>query len=488
MNGLSMGVKEVMSSEVHIPLSEVDFHPLSFADPNGRLFWWQGQLYRGINQRRINFYNSIVQDGVVQSLVDKGLLVETQLTDLKFDEYKMIFKHHCVPFVAYPYEWCAAMLKDAALLVIDLEIELASHDLTLQDAHGWNVLFDGCRPVYTDFCSIVPAPKGENRLWHAYDEFCRFFIYPLYLMAHGHGRIARWLLHDREGILKTDFAALMYRSSLGFETNQVMRKLLSIAKQQVPNSLRPLIEKSLTFLKSIPVGRAMKRYQSRHDFMQQVRQEIEAISIPSVKTEWSDYYKDDFPPFSPSDSWTAKHHSVYQILSNLNPHSVLDIGSNRGWYAQLAALLGINVVAFDVDDVCITQLFCDAKKKGLPVLPLIMDFQYPSPGYGLCNSGGVPAMQRLKCDMVIALALVHHCVFKYWLNFDQIVEGLSVFANKWLLVEFIPSQDGYVREWWSESYTWYTLGHFQEILQRYYRSIRVLPSSPAPRVLLLCEK
>src|SRR6266571_1885451 len=104
MHGHSMGVKEVRSNVVHIPLSEVDFHPLSFADPNGRLFWWQGQLYRGITQGRTDFYNSIVQDGVVQSLIDKGLLIQTQLTALELDEYKMIFKHHCVPFVAYPYE------------------------------------------------------------------------------------------------------------------------------------------------------------------------------------------------------------------------------------------------------------------------------------------------------------------------------------------------------------------------------------------------
>jgi len=469
-----------------IPYNEIAFHPTSYADPSGRAFWWRGQLYRAINGERASLYRQLFDKGIVQHLVNKGLLIETELTSLQIDDYEMVLQHRELPFVSYPYEWCAAMLKDAAITIVNLEMELAQHGLTLQDAHPWNVLFDGPKPLYVDFGSIVPAQA--NALWPAYDEFCRFFVYPLRLIVQGHGRIARWLLHDdAQGVLKSDFTALVHeRSSVHLEHSA--KRLLFTVKPIVPAPLRPKLKKVLALLKSTLSRPSFQSCSSRLGFLQAVRRDVESISIPPVKTEWSNYYDDEFCTFLPSDGWTDKHHSVYKVLSDLKPRSLLDIGSNRGWYSQLAARLGVNVVAFDVDEMCVTQLFYDAREKDLTILPLVMDFRRPSPGYGLCNQELAPAVQRLKCDMVIALALVHHLVFKSKLKFDQIVEGLSIFSNKSLLVEFIPREDRYVREWWSECYSWYTLEHFQDALRRHYNTINVLPSSPKPRILLLCEK
>jgi len=459
-----------------IPYNEIVFHPLSSADPSGRLFWWEGRLYRAINADLASLYRWLFNEGIVQRLVNKGLLIETEVTSLRVDNYKMVLRHRELPFVSYPYEWCAAMLKDAAITVINTEIELAQHGLTLQDAHPWNVLFDGPKPLYVDFGSIVSAQPSA--LWPAHDEFCRFFVYPLYLMTKGYGRIARWLLHDYDhGVLKSDLIALTRKSSLGL-------MLRSMAKQCVPRPFRSELRKGLALVKSmlLPVTH------SRLDFLQQVRREVEGIIIPSLKTEWSDYYDDSFPSFSPSDEWMAKHISVHQVLSDLRPGSVLDIGSNRGWYSQLAALQGSQVVAFDVDESCVTQLYRDTKEKSLPIIPLVMDFRNPSPGYGLCNKLLAPATERLKCDMVIALALVHHLVFKQHLNFDQITDGLSIFTKRRLLVEFIPHNDKYVREWWSEKFSWYVLDNFISALRKRFRDVKVLPSYPEPRVLLICEK
>jgi SAM-dependent methyltransferase len=248
-----------------------------------------------------------------------------------------------------------------------------------------------------------------------------------------------------------------------------------------------VLKKGLALVKSMLwKPSAVKRF--RLDFLQQVRREVEGIIIPSFKTEWLEYYDGFFPSFSPSDEWTAKHISVHQALSDLKPDSVLDIGSNRGWYSQLATLQGSRVVAFDVDEGCITQLYYDSKEKNLPILPLVMDFRNPSPGYGLCNQWLAPATERLKCDMVLALALIHHLVFKQHLNFDQIINGLSIFSKRWLLVEFIPRDDRYVREWWSERFSWYTLDNFISALKKQFHNVRILPSYPEPRVLLLCEK
>ena len=60
----------------------------------------------------------LFRDGIIQRLVDGGLLIETLPTSLKIDGYEMVVSHRHVPFASYPEEWCPAMLKVAALTKI----------------------------------------------------------------------------------------------------------------------------------------------------------------------------------------------------------------------------------------------------------------------------------------------------------------------------------------------------------------------------------
>ena len=469
-----------------IASNEIILDPRSYVDPSGRLFWWNGHLYRAITAERAPLYRHLFSKGIVRDLIEKNRLVPTELTSLEIDGYEMVLRHRLIPFVSYASEWCAEMLKDVALLILNLEMELTRDGLTLQDANPWNVLFDGCRPCYVDFGSIVPADTGE--LWRAHDEFSRFFIHPLKLFSHGHGRIARWLLRDNVlGVLKSDLASIR-SESLGFKARQRFRGLSSFAKHHMPDLFRAKLEKGVKLLKAAFSRSALETSQPRLEFLREVRQEVESITISPMRTEWSNDYESPFPAFSPTNEWTAKHHSVFRVLSNLKPLYVLDIGSNRGWYSQLAAIIGSQVVSFDVDEETTTQLYRDAKEKDLPIQPLIMDFTYPTPGSGVCYQWFLPAYERLACDMVLALGLSHRLVFKDHLDFKQIACGLSNFSKKSLLVEFVPREDQFVREWWSERFQWYTLDNFKIALQEEFRTVTVLPSHPEPRVLLLCEK
>jgi len=473
----------------HIPSTEVTFHRSSFADPKGRVFWWEGQLYRGITHENVDFVVQLFQDGVVQNLMDKGLLIQTELTDLSLDGYGLVLRHRMVPFVSYCYEWSPEMLNDAALLIVDLELELTRYGLTLQDAHPWNVLFNGPRPVYVDFSSI--CPDGGHQLWRAHEEFCRFFIHPLQLTLHGYGRLARWLMQDPyQGVLKSEVTALIRHGSLGFAiegtVRETVRRLVSGAKQCVPTPLRPVAKKVFAFLKAT-LARP-ETIEPRLAFVHKLRQDVAAITIPTRHTGWSEYYKDSYPPFTPSEEWTQKHRSVHRVFSDLHPSSVLDIGSNRGWYSELAARLGSNVVALDTDEFCIVQLYSVAREKNLPILPLVMDFCLPSPGYGVCYQEGAPAMRRLNCDLVLALALVHHLVFGRHLNFEQISDGLATFSKRWLLVEFISGEDEALQRTWSQKHSWYTLENCLAALGKAFRTIKSYPSETEHRILLLCEK
>ena len=189
-----------------IPHKEVTFHPNSFGDPDGRLFRWNGQLYRGIGSEQAKFFANRSSFLVLQQLMQRGLLIESEVVPYLLDGYAAVVRHKTIPFAAYTHEWCAAMLKDAGLTILDLAIELAQHGMILKDAHPWNVLFDSYKPVFVDLTSIVPIP-GDVR-WSFYKEFCQYTLYPLILMADGHERIARWLLWEYTGVQEADVRTL----------------------------------------------------------------------------------------------------------------------------------------------------------------------------------------------------------------------------------------------------------------------------------------
>ncbi len=223
--------------------------------------------------------------------------METELTDLALDGYRLVLRHRSLPFVSYPYEWCDEMLKDAVLLLIDLEMKLTRHGLTLVDASPWNVVFDGSRPVFVDFTSFLPAEK--NWTWNAYDGFCRYYIHPLQLMAHGRRRTARSLLQD-SSVLALWFclSALILRPYRGFARWQTMRSLLSNAKHRVPRLIPHTLFALLHGLLSRPLSSLRH---SPLDFLEQLRQWVAGISIASLPVRCSEDedFEGRYPPLHP---------------------------------------------------------------------------------------------------------------------------------------------------------------------------------------------
>ncbi len=468
-----------------IPYHEVKFHPHSFGDPDGRLFQWDGQLYRAISHEKAPFFKQLFRNGVIQELVDRGLLIGSELANLVLDGYGMVVRHHCVPFVSYPHEWCPAMFKEAAFTYIKLARELVRRGLILKDTHPWNILFDGCKPVYVDLTSIRTM-TGDAR-YPPYDKFCRYYLYPLVLMSHGKGRIARCLMPEYEGILESDVSMLIPDCSFSASVVSKLRHMKSVLRQQLPEPMAKLVEEALKPIRSL-FPKQIPGPNSALDFLEDLRREIENVSLPSFRFEHLDNDRDSTPPWSYRDLWTAKQRGLHEILSELRPGSVLDIGSNTGWYSKLAAFLGSKVVAFDLTPIYITQLYFDARDKNLPILPLIMDFTDPTPSRGLSSHSSIAAAERFRCDMVLALSLVPDVVFKRKLHFDQVVEGLALFSKRWLVVEFAPRKDREVCKLWSSMFSWYTLDNFTNTLKKRFRTVDLMPSYPEPRVLVLCEK
>lgn len=442
-----------------IDSGEVVFDPASVADTNGRVFWWRGNVYRAVTERAAGLYRMLLETGAFERLIDAGM-IGTEITTLSLEGYDLVLSHDTIRFRSYPFEWCNEMLKDAALLTCDVNLALASIGLSTQDAHCWNVLFDGPMPKFVDVGSIVPG-RGDSASWTRwYAEFQDFFLYPLYLMAVGQGAMARHLLADVDDPV----------------SKQKIVKLLPTTKR-VQHGMDGFLGKPT-------------RFRSQTAFLQHLRRSVEAVELPESTTARSGYHDEEFPSFEPSQDWNLKHQAVFEILQRLHPSSVVDVGSNRGWYAQLAASMGIPVVAFDVDEMCVKSLYADVAKDKMQVLPLVMDVCRPSPPCATAQHGDLysAAEERLKGDLVLGLAIVHHLVFKQGLGFDEIVARLAAFSERWLLVEFVPPTDPYVSEWYSERFDWYSTEGFVAALRRRCAHVELFDSSPAPRQLLLCER
>jgi SAM-dependent methyltransferase len=463
---------------------QVAFHPFSYADWD-RVFLWEGGLYRAISAERAPFYERLLSEGIFRDAVRRQLLVDTEIADLQLDGYALVLKHRRVPFVSHCYEWCGEMLRAAALSVLQLEAELLKRGWTLQDAHPYNLLFDGPVPLWVDLGSVVPVCHGEP--WQAYEEFLAYYTRPLRIMAAGRGDIARCLLRcllrdGDPGIQERDVEAITGSARTGM-IRATKTKVRAVARRAVPSMLRPIATRAIRSLQHSQPFTGTKEPISS---IENAIREIESIRL--VQQSSSDCDGADFPDFVATTEWAKKKSSAAQILSTKKPGSVLDIGSGDGWYSQLAARNGARVVSVDRDEASVTKLFSAAVTGQLPILPLVTDFRSMNPMLAWAAAPGQAYVDRLRCDMVLALGLVHHLVFEQRLNFELIVRGLSAFARKCLVVEFIGRDDPWVRERLNDRFSWYNIENFSTALRREFRELRTFPSDEQHRRVLLCER
>ncbi len=456
-----------------IPTDEIQFDGWFLGDPNGRLFWWRDHLYRGLTAWRADFYEGLFARGAIDALVERGFLVKTRLTDLRLDGYALVVQHDVLSFVAYPFAWCDAMFKDAASFVLDLELELAREGMTTQDANPFNIVFDGCRPRFVDFASIVPLVDGRE--WLGRNQFMQHFVWPLQMMAAGHGRIARALLRDPHLSLTADEYALVRR--VGSPWAMVTGRMASLY-ERVRTRVMPRVREPYDHLAVVEALRAS----------------VERIDMPPPPI---DAPKTALADRDPSPAWSTRQRSIHRALTTARPLSVLCTEAAEPWPAACAAAAGARVVVLDTNAAAVGGLYAVAKAEKLDILPLVMDIANPSPAMGLCGRALRPATSRLRCDMVLALDVMLDLIFRLDLNFEQVVATFAQFADRWLVVDFRAWDDPRVRRRNPEGralfppghFSWYTEDNLRAVLSRQgFVVVEAMEGDSASNRLLLCER
>src|SRR5690606_19790613 len=91
----------------------------------------------------------LIENGVLEKLYKKNII--QKFTFKSYQNYPFsVISQNKISTPTVPAEWSYNMLIDAALLTLKAERELIDFNMTIDDVHPWNILFDGSSPYLID--------------------------------------------------------------------------------------------------------------------------------------------------------------------------------------------------------------------------------------------------------------------------------------------------------------------------------------------------
>src|SRR6266540_2757528 len=164
--------------------SGVQREPGSFRDPASTVFYLDGRVLRGLDGEAAAEWRALQDTRFFPRLLEQGKVCPTEQVPAPSGDgtWALVLEHERIPFVSYPYEWTFSMLRDAALLHLDILLDALDEGVTMKDGYAYNVQWRGTKPVFIDVVSFERLRGGEP--WAGYRQFCQTFLYPLLLQAY----------------------------------------------------------------------------------------------------------------------------------------------------------------------------------------------------------------------------------------------------------------------------------------------------------------
>ena len=148
-----------------LSFDDVFFETGSVVDPVGKVFHFDGRIFRAITAPYADFVERTIEHASKAKWFDLGL-VPTWRTGYSLPGYPLVIEHKRIPFITLRGEWSGEGLRNAALCILNLNAELLRSNLCLKDAHPWNILFYGPKPYFIDWGSIVPLDELNWKFWY----------------------------------------------------------------------------------------------------------------------------------------------------------------------------------------------------------------------------------------------------------------------------------------------------------------------------------
>jgi SAM-dependent methyltransferase len=407
------------------------YEPGSFRDPDSAVFTADGKVLRGLSGRAAADYERLSGTSFFPRLVGSGQIVRTAVHEgdappsPRGAPWTRVLEHERVPVVSYPYEWPFAMLREAASLQLDVLIAALGEGISLKDGTAYNVQFFGSRPTFIDIGSFEPA-SGP---WPGYRQFCQTMLFPLMVQAHLGVPFQPLLRGSIDGLTPSQVAGMfsgLRRFRKGVVRNvtlhSVLERRVTTASEQVKSEL-----KDSGF--SADLAKATAKNLAKL---------VSGLEVARRGSTWSDYR--DTCSYSDADA-QAKRAFVRSAIAGGDAGLVLDLGANDGVYSSLASEQADYVVAIDGDEMVIDRLYRRLRaERNENVLPLVMNLVDPSGGVGWRNRERAAFADRVRPDVTLALALVHHLAIAANVPLPEVVSWLRSFGGR-LVVEFVHVDD-----------------------------------------------
>lgn len=412
--------------------------------------------------------------------LDKLGIVKTYI---KSNQQSYVHQKH---ILTYPHEWTYSMFKDSLIFQLILVKKLNKIGLSLKDFLPSNVLFKHSKPVFVDFLSLIMTKDLNKEEWLYVGEvnhnrkpeelliknmLIPYLLIPLLAFALKDYKRGRNLLRYKA----CNFGNGIPKWSDLFEAQGVwnFRLIMNVVK--------------LRLLSLLPV----KDYLKTIDKYLEI---IRSIDLSNENSGYLSYYEEKGENFSflNKGNWRQKQKFVHGQLKKIRPKSVLDIGANTGWYSMLSEKMGASVIATEKDEAVIDYLYQKAKSKNLKILPLMLPFKDFLEKNS--ESNFIPPTNRLRSDLVLCLALLHHLVLGEGIDEEIIVKILSKLSIKACILEFVDLTDEKIRsqpdffpKLGRKDFKKYNLKRLIFLGKKYFRSVSVHPSTESSRKLILLK-
>jgi SAM-dependent methyltransferase len=364
------------------------------------------------------------------------------------------------------------MLKDAALLQLELLVAGSADAITLKDATPFNIQWNGVKPVFIDVTSFVRSRVGTP--WAGYRQFCRMFLFPLMLQAYKDVAFHPQLRGRLEGIEAAECRHLMsWRDLLrpGILTHVIAQSHLERQNGTSARDIRGELHQAGfdTRIAAATVARLQKL--------------VRRLTWSPPASTWSEYA--DHNSYEP-DAALAKERFVESVLRVKGRRLVWDLGCNTGRFSKLAGRHADYVIAVDSDHASIERLYQELTHAGTPnVLPLVGDVADPSPALGWRGRERLPMLERGRPDLVLCLALVHHLAITANIPVADLVDWFAEIGGE-LVIEFPLPDDPMVKRLLlnkDQRYDDYCAEYFETSLQRRFRIRERLTLPSGTRIL-----
>jgi hypothetical protein len=428
----------------------------SFRDPSGFVFQKDGIIYRQVNKTFKEDFDHFTGGGCYDHFIkNEWLIPHEEITEnlSGSDNWYKTLRPQKIPFISYPYEWCFDMLKDAALLSLQLAKTGSSFGIIVKDATPFNVQWLKGKPIFIDTLSFERYDPSKS--WIAYRQFCESFLSPLLLMYYTQQPMQSLLLAHPEGIpLSIARSLLPWRSKFSFHTYlhiHLHDRLASKTTVKETHQQNNFSEKKLLRL---------------IDSLQSL---IQALHWKGNATAWNKYYDE---ANQRNDYMLQKKKIIAKWISELpGLYTGVDLGANEGQFSSLLAGSDIQTIAADFDHSAINKLYQKTKKENeRNILPLVIDLANPSPAGGLNNRERISFIERTNADLGLALALIHHLAIGKNIPFEKVSEFFKNITD-YLIIEFVPKRDERVQFMLKQKkdiYQEYTEENFVRTFEKYF--------------------